>query len=241
MAPWLCAAFQRLGRFKARRCSFLASLAASPSGARRPSRGRPSLRFVLFASLALVPSAPVALARSGIGQKRRPRPSDKNPKNHKELKSTPRFARPHKVCPALRFLLILSHGGQGSSLRFARCGGTQRARGPDSPRTWECMKTQRVNPSSLCPWCGEPVGRLHMVLTGPSIAVGEPHRWVFCSLLCLQRWVVAERALPVESEPEVQRQLDVSDLVGIEGITVMSIDEFLDTMGENGGLDWPPH
>lgn len=59
------------------------------------------------------------------------------------------------------------------------------------------MNAQTKKQSHSCVWCGQPVARrLCLVLIGPSVMPGQPHRWLFCSLLCLQGWAAAERAPP---------------------------------------------
>ncbi|MFZ1084166.1 MAG: hypothetical protein WAN35_04285 [Terracidiphilus sp.] len=56
------------------------------------------------------------------------------------------------------------------------------------------MNAQTKNSLLPCCWCGSPVGRLHISVAAPAVAVGRPHRWLFCGLLCLFGWCAAERS-----------------------------------------------
>jgi hypothetical protein len=93
-------------------------------------------------------------------------------------------ARPHMQDGPRAFLFMVSHGGKGPPLRAL-----------DSPRCLEVMKT-RTGSASLqfrpCVWCGQPVGRLNLSVTGPAEEPGVPHRWVFCGPSCLLGWVASE-------------------------------------------------
>lgn len=54
------------------------------------------------------------------------------------------------------------------------------------------MNAKKQTPIT-CHWCKQPAGRLHISVNSPACAVGEPHNFKFCGLLCLQKWVIDER------------------------------------------------
>ncbi len=107
-------------------------------------------------------------------------------------------------CGILRNTAFSFHGvaGRSRALRVA-CGHSPVENVKDafptgSPVDSSCekptMKTQCFTTRPSCCRCSLPVSRPHLCLTGPSVRPGVPHRWYFCSLLCLQSWCCDQRA-----------------------------------------------
>ena len=134
------------------------------------------------------PGRSACAARPGFGGGRLARPPPARPKSKSKSKS--RSQRSVERCV---FFSCWSTGVK--ALRFASPAARRAKERPglDSPCKIPNMKTQRGSRPSCC-WCLQPVSRPHLQLLGPSVKPGMPHRWFFCSLLCLQAWCVRERA-----------------------------------------------
>ena len=206
-----------LARYGAVRLSLRALPFARPCARSLPAsrpRGPPGPFLRYASSLPRIRSAPLTPARPfafGSGRPERQRPAAA-PRSHKKpIKSSRAYARPRSALasrPAYRLppdcLVPKRDGPRAFSLHcgsapvkvVAGSAGRSAARIP--PMTGarvDGMKT-RVSSRSValrpCVWCGQPVGRLSLVVAGPAQGPGVSHRWLFCGLSCLVAWSVCE-------------------------------------------------
>jgi hypothetical protein len=183
----------------------------------------PLRRCAPFVALGFPPRTPAPCGAGHRAQsKPRPRrssPNDHKPQRQKQPQQTARSARPRiggeRSIAGLRVRFIVSHGGKGRSALAPRGFATplptpatkNRRRGPrirfalDAPRRSASMNAQTKKSFTSCCWCGQPVGHLHMLVNGPHVVFGRPHRWVFCGLLCLVGWAQCERSTAIPSPP----------------------------------------